>query len=105
MSELADFLQELSEARRQLEDANSKLDSISQKLTARGAEATHWMTRAEYARYRRASPSSVDRWIREGMPVERRGRRVLIKPQVADAWTPEDHIEESAKRAAHGGSG
>jgi excisionase family DNA binding protein len=64
---------------------------IDEALQTSGKErpqpsAPELLTLAEYAQHRRASISTVRKWVRMGLPHSRVGRLVRIDPALSDEW-------------------
>jgi excisionase family DNA binding protein len=55
------------------------------------------LTLAEYAQHRRASISTVRKWVRMGLPHSRIGRLVRIDPAQADEWLERGTIHRVPK--------
>ena len=59
--------------------------------------APELLTLAEYAHHRRASISTVRKWVRMGLPHSRVGRLVRIDPAQADEWLERGTIHRVPK--------
>jgi hypothetical protein len=84
----------------------ARLDAVATAPSA--APPLVYMTYDEYAAHRHVSASTVKRWVKRRMPVERRGATVRIPVAAADAWKdptegdPEADEREGAIAAARG---
>jgi hypothetical protein len=91
--------------RARIATVRTELDEL-EKLVAEETSDTSpqlYLAPEEYADRAHVSIATVRRWLRAGLPCVRRGRVVRIKVAEADAWTPAEARDRSARHAAHRG--
>lgn len=97
----ARVLEELEQIERHLA---SLKDELKAELSGSPRPPAIYMTVPEYAIHRRVSRTTVNRWLRAGMPKSKRtgGTRICVAD--ADAWNEDDATRAAATTAASKGT-
>jgi hypothetical protein len=78
------------------------IEDVARELARRMGDGAIYMSMTEYAKHAKVTTKTVSKWVRQGMPANRRGRNIRIRVAEADAWNPIDATRRDAELAAHG---